>query len=449
VVEVFAPDAHARGVELLLDIDPQLPEWLQGDPGRLRQVLNNLIGNALKFTEKGEVVVRAELASRVAGRTMVRFAIQDTGIGIPEDKIEGLFEQFTQVDSSTTRHYGGTGLGLAIARQLSLLLGGEIGVESAAGEGSTFWFTVELGEPENAPPAHAAPKGLVGRRVLVVDDNATNRKVLAAQLDAWGARHEEVCSAAEGIQALHEAKADGDSYRLVLVDYQMPEMDGEEFSQFVRNDVDLASTVMIMLTSVSNRGDSSYWKALGFAAALTKPVRPYQLQDAILQALAPRPARAEGKNALAPADDDGSCSKATSAVEGTLRILVADDNQVNQAVASHMLKKLGHDVDIVATGVAAVDALERTNYDLVFMDCQMPDLDGYQATAEIRRREGSMHHIPIVAMTAHAMLGDREKCLAAGMDDYVTKPLLSDSLKNMVATWAEGTPEPPLSGIPD
>ncbi len=425
VTGVFALQAQSRGLELLLNLDPNFPEWLEGDPGRLRQILNNLLGNAFKFTTEGEIELKVALDEDFVDRCKIRFCVRDTGIGIPPEKISGLFEQFTQVDASTTRNYGGTGLGLAIARQLAELMGGEIGVESEIGKGSTFWFTVMFEKTEQQTTFIPAPHGLVGRRLLVVDDNATNRKVLSSWLDAWGARHDEVPSGKEGLEKLEEAMDTGDPYRLVLVDCQMPEMDGEEFGNHLLASSNLKETPMVMLSSVAHNESAKYWRKKGFVASLMKPIRPRQLHGVLMQVLGESKAQpSRTRKAELP------CSE-----QSGLRILVADDNPVNQAVAKHMLKNLGHSVDVVDHGLEALKALSAFQYDLVLMDCQMPELDGYETTRAIRRQEGHGQHLPIVAMTSHAMEGDREKCLNAGMDDYLTKPIQVKELHEKVKFW--------------
>ncbi|MEA3416727.1 MAG: response regulator, partial [Thermodesulfobacteriota bacterium] len=427
---------------------------LSGDPGRLRQILTNLVGNAVKFTHKGEVAVRVSVQKSEVGDQMsevgdqeegdrsqeeedsclLRFSVRDTGLGIPADKMGMLFQQFTQVDASTTRKFGGTGLGLAISKQLAEMMGGEIGVESVEGQGSEFWFTARLGlRAEAAREETPQPAEFSGVRVLIIDDNATNREILLTRLGSWGMRPEEAPDGPSGLQALYRALDEGDPFRMAVVDMQMPGMDGEAVGRAVKGDVKIADTRLVMLTSLGVRGDAKRLQEIGFAAYATKPVRHEEFKGVLSQALssgadgAPRPiaTRHTAREAL----PDFAYRKA--------RILLAEDNIVNQQVAIGILKKLGMSAQAVANGIEALKALESIRYDLVFMDCQMPEMDGYEATKQIRNPKSEVrnHDIPIIAMTANAMQGDREKCLEAGMNDYLSKPVDPQALAEMIEKW--------------
>jgi PAS domain S-box-containing protein len=432
-VELLAERAHEKRIELASLVYSDLPTALRGDPGRLRQVLTNLIGNALKFTEFGEVVVRARKESESDDSVVVRFTISDTGIGIPAAAQRKLFHAFTQADGSTTRKYGGTGLGLAISKQLVELMGGEIGVNSVPGKGSTFWFTGRFGKQlKPALQLQTEVAGLENLRGLIVDDNATNRKILSHQFDSWGMIHEEAESGMKALELLHAAVAQGVPYDLAVLDLMMPEMDGLELARTIKGEPDLAGLHLVLLTSYGQRGDSSIACEAGVAAYLTKPVRQSQLFNCLTNVINQQMVVGEQ---CQPADS--TAGLVTRHVPGERivmsdkLILLAEDNVVNQKVAMRQLLKLGYRADAVANGREALEALSRIPYDLVLMDCHMPELDGYEATAEIRRREGTSIHIPIVAMTANALQGDREKCIAAGMDDYVSKPVRPEELQKV------------------
>ncbi|MFN2598295.1 MAG: response regulator, partial [Pyrinomonadaceae bacterium] len=424
-VELLAERAHGKRIELASLVHSDVPTLLRGDPGRLRQVLTNLAGNAIKFTERGEVVVRAERESEADDGVLVRFSVSDTGIGIGEAERRNLFQPFTQADGSTTRKYGGTGLGLAISKQLVELMGGRIGVESEPGKGSTFWFTARFEKQRRwpAPAAGPAARGLEGLRALVVDDKATNRKILAHQLGSWGVACEEAESGARGLEMLREASARGAAFDLALLDLMMPGMDGFDLARAVKSDAEIAAVPLVMLTAFGRRGDGARAGEAGVAAYLTKPVRQSQLFDSLCEVMG----RTGATPARAPRPTPAVKEWAEHAPSNKL-ILIAEDNAVNQKVAARQLRKLGYRSDAVANGREAVEALGRIAYDLVLMDCQMPDMDGYEATAEIRRRESGARRTPVVAMTANALEGDRERCLAAGMDDYVSKPVRPEDL---------------------
>jgi PAS domain S-box-containing protein len=436
-VELLAERAHEKKIELASLVYSDVPTDLRGDPGRLRQVLTNLIGNAVKFTERGEVIVRAARESETDEDVVVRFTVSDTGIGISESARRNLFQAFTQADGSTTRKYGGTGLGLAISKQLVEMMSGEIGVESEPGKGSTFWFTARFEkQPQSAADAvaRADAPSLNRLRALIVDDNATNRKILSHQLSSWGVTHEEAGSGALALEMLREASARGASYDLAVLDLMMPGMDGFDLARTIKSDPKLAGVPLVLLTSFGQRGDGATAREAGIAAYLTKRVRQSQLFDCLTNVVSDA-SNAHGAGISATLTSARLLTrhnlKETKTMSHKL-ILLAEDNIVNQKVAVRQLQKLGYRSDAVANGREAVEALERIPYDLALMDCQMPEMDGYEATAEIRRREGAAKHTPIVAMTANALEGDREKCIAAGMDDYVSKPVKPGALAEVL-----------------
>ncbi|MBI3636434.1 MAG: response regulator [Candidatus Rokubacteria bacterium] len=432
VVELLAERAQSKGVELLCSMDPAIPEMLRGDPGRFRQVLTNLLGNAIKFTERGEVVVSVQVVEEQAASLGLRVEIRDTGIGIPEDVRRRLFQPFSQADTSTTRRFGGTGLGLAICKQLVDLMGGRIGVESEPGRGSTFWFTVYLGTSDagaiGAPRSRSVLRGL---HALVVDDNRTNRRILREQLGAWGIRADEAEDGLSALECLRIAAMNGTPHQVVLLDMQMPEMNGLEVARRIRGELKL-EVPMMLLTSWIEPGLTPAARDVGIAACLPKPIRTRRLMTTLLEVVGPTllepatiPIRVAPRAAVAaPAPGTGG------------RILAAEDNLVNQKLITRLLEKAGHQVDLVANGRQAVEAAARGHYDVVLMDCQMPEMDGFEATAAIRAAEaGTGRHVPIIALTASAMEGDRERCLAAGMDDYLTKPLKAPQLAEMLDQW--------------
>ena len=427
VAELLALRAHEKNIEFIYRIDPGMHTYLRGDPGRLRQILLNLGGNAVKFTSRGEVTVEVRPESETGDRLKARFEVRDTGIGIPQDKIGLLFTAFQQADASTTRRFGGTGLGLAISKRLAGLMGGEVGVESVEGRGSTFWFTAELGKralpPERRDGARRAE--IRGVRILTVDDNPTNRLVMAEQLTSWGARHAEAAGANEAIDMLRAARADGDPFRVVLTDMNMPDIDGETLGRTIKADPELRDTRLVMITSYGKRGDAKRLEALGFSAYLTKPVKQSQLYDCLATVLgAGHPSVMEPETALVTRHSINEDSRRR------VRILLAEDNATNRQVALSILGKLGFRADVVADGRQALRALETGAYDIVLMDVQMPVMDGFEATRAIRSGEAKIpnRRIPIIAMTAHAMRGDRERCLEAGMDDYISKPIAPQAL---------------------
>ncbi len=435
-VELLAERARDKRIELASLIYSDVPRDLRGDPGRLRQVLTNLIGNAVKFTETGEVIVRAERQSETEERVVIHFTVSDTGIGVSEDVQRNLFKAFTQADGSTTRKYGGTGLGLAISKQLVELMGGRIGVTSEPGKGSVFWFTSSFDkQPAKSEPTRPKASSLDKLRVLIVDDNATNRKILSHQLTSWGMLHEETDSGPRALEALRRAAARGATFDLAILDLMMPGMDGLELARAIKSEPAIAGARLVLLTSFGQREDVAAAREIGVAAYLTKPVRQSQLYDCLSNVIGHSSATS-GHDAF-PEASAMQTSKETKKMSHKL-ILLAEDNIVNQKVAARQLQKLGYRADLVANGLEALEALGRIPYDLVLMDCQMPEMDGYEATAEIRRREGSAKHTLIVAMTANALEGDREKCIAAGMDDYVSKPVKPDELGEVLGRLLSG-----------
>jgi PAS domain S-box-containing protein len=424
-LEALAESAHKKGLELIALMYTDMPHWVAGDPGRLRQVLLNLIGNAVKFTDTGEVAVSVTCVEAGATDMVLHFAITDTGIGISAEAQQKLFQAFTQVDGSTTRKYGGTGLGLAISKRLVTMMNGAIGVESAPGQGSTFWFTVRF--PVCTPARHASPRrALHGLRILVVDDNVTNRTYLASLLSAWGAH---VDSAADGRSALAQLQAavrEACPYDVALLDSQMPDGDGMTLAHTIKATPTLAPVSLILLTPIGQRVPHMAEVEEVFAGYLTKPVRQTLLHDC----LAAIRERAWTSPSVISTSPQEPCQ------QWHANVLVAEDHPVNQQVLVHMLRRYGCKVDIAANGREAVYASAHMTYDCLFMDCQMPEMDGYEATAAIRQREVQTgQHVPIIALTASAMPSDRERCLAAGMDDYLSKPVTPQELVTMLQKW--------------
>jgi PAS domain S-box-containing protein len=419
--------AHQKGLELAFEIGPEIPDALVGDPGRLRQIIVNLVGNAIKFTEQGEVVLHVELESRTPEEIRLHFMVADTGIGIPVDKQTVIFDAFNQADGSMTRKYGGTGLGLTISSRLVQMMDGRIWVQSEPGQGSRFHFTVRFALQKK--PAHVVvprdPLSLRGLRVLVVDDNATNRQILIKMLESWHMSPTGVDSGAHAIVALREGEGLGRSFPLILLDAQMPEMDGFALAESIKRNPDWGPATVMMLSSAGLRGDAVRCREIGVSAYLTKPIRQSELLDAIVTALATRPTKTSGSSLVTRHSLREHRTK--------LRILLVEDNAVNQLVVLRILEKQGHSVTIAADGKKALSALRKDSYDLVLMDIQMPEMNGWEATRAIRESERATgEHIPIAAMTAHAMKGDHERCIAAGMDDYLTKPIHTPELLALV-----------------
>ena len=430
-VALFADQAQEKRLELASLIEYDVPTALRGDPGRVRQVLTNLLSNAIKFTERGEVVLRVGLDAEGPEEAGVRFEVRDTGIGMTREQQTRLFQAFNQADASTTRRYGGTGLGLAISRQLVELMGGEMSLESEPGRGSTFSFELCLRkQPEGARTKPAVHADIDGLRVLAVDDNETNRRVLHGQLAPWGIDDGLASDGPEALRTLRDASARGEPYDVALLDMEMPGMDGVELAKKIKADPAISSICLVLLTSVGRRGDAEVARQAGIDAYLTKPVRQSELHGAMAAVVGGREVASYGTSSLVTRHtlrEERVASKA--------RVLVAEDNQVNQKVAVKMLEKLGYRADVAGNGLEVVEALERIPYAVVLMDVQMPEMDGLEATREIRKREDGGRKTRIIAMTAGAMREDREMALEAGMDDYVSKPVKPEELEAVLERW--------------
>ncbi len=433
VAEMLSAKAYDKGLELICIVDSDVPFRLEGDPGRLRQIIINLAANAVKFTHEGEVVIRVSLENDSGREVVLRFTITDTGIGIPADRLEAIFAPFVQVDGSTTRKYGGTGLGLAISQRLVDAMGGCLGVESEEGKGSRFWFTAVFKKQPDSPGLdEEITVDLRGVKVLVVDDHDTNRLPIATLLESWGCRFREATSGEAALELLSCAEQEGDPFQIVLIDMLMPGMDGAELARRIKADQALQDTVLIMLTSLGWRGDAVRLEHLGFSGYLSKPIRQSVLRDVITLAL--------GRKVLPVPDMHKTIITRHSIAESRrsrVCILVVEDNPTNREVALTMLKNLGYRAEAVFNGAQAVEVLKKIPYDLVLMDCQMPEMDGYEATRQIRNPDSGVWNpeVPIIAMTASAMIGDREKCLKAGMNDYLAKPVQSRDLGKALQRW--------------
>ena len=434
VLELLAENAQRKALELACWADEAVPEEVLGDPGRFRQILLNLAGNSIKFTEKGEVFVTMNLEPTANGGARLKVEVHDTGIGLTAEAQTRLFEKFTQVDSSTTRRFGGTGLGLAISKQLAELMGGKIGVESNHGRGSTFWFTAEFGSVASPTPEHPpSPAAMHGKRILVVDDNATNRRVLNRLLARWGADVTEAVDAESAWSGLPGAMRGPNPFDLVILDFHMPGMNGLELAEKIRGDDACASLPLILLSSCLTHEHRVRAGSLRINASFQKPFRQASLLHAFQRIWGD--VVAPGENKLTPPDH----VIARTAVSA--RVLIVEDNVTNQMLARRMIEKLGHRVEMVGNGQEALEALARASYDLVLMDCQMPVMDGYETTIALRKREQSTgRHLPVIAMTANAVEGDRERCVAAGMDDYVAKPVRFGDLAALVERWLTRVP---------
>jgi signal transduction histidine kinase/DNA-binding response OmpR family regulator len=434
-MRTIAYSAHQKSLELVYEIAPDVPSWVEGDPGRLRQIFLNLLGNAIKFTDAGEITVQVTLEKRDAGRAVLRCAVRDTGIGIPVEKQQLIFGAFGQVDSSTTRKYGGTGLGLAICSQMVRLMGGGISVSSELGIGSTFQFTVVLPVVEEPAPAKdmdAQAALLHGMRTLVIDDSPTNRRVLSAMLRSWKMEITLTDGGRAGLRAMEAACKETQAYRIVLLDGQMPGMDGFQVAAEIRRRPGLAGATIMMLTSGGQYGDIARCRELGIHVYLIKPIRKSELLNSMLHVLGAQSALPPGMVVGPPLD---------TVKLDSLRIVVAEDNPVNRQLAQRLLEKQGHRVELAGNGAEAVRLCREKLVDFVLMDVQMPEMDGFEATRVIRQAEETTgDHIPIVAMTAHAMKGDRERCLAAGMDGYVPKPIRKADLLHALKIYSRRAP---------
>jgi signal transduction histidine kinase/CheY-like chemotaxis protein len=443
VAAMLAGRAHEKGLELFSFVEPGTPTAVRGDPFRLRQVLTNTLGNAIKFTEEGEVTLRAALVEDAQDTVKIRFEVSDTGVGMTEEQRPRLFRPFSQADASTTRRYGGTGLGLAISRQLVEMMGGEIGVESEPGVGSMFWFTTRLEKrPKGERAIHPTRTGLRGLRVLIVDDHETNRRILHKQITSWGMKDEVTEDGPGALKLLRAAAERDEAYDLAILDMQMPGMDGTQLARAIRDDPAVSSTRLVLLTSIGlNIHEEA--RLAGVEVILSKPVRQSQLYDALATMMGGTPAEAPASASRGNARPALHATPVAEVPASRGHILLAEDHPVNRMVAVAMLERSGYRVDAVGNGREAVEALTRIPYAAVLMDVQMPEMDGYEATAEIRRGEGPGRHTPIIAMTANAMRGDREKALAAGMDDYLVKPVRQEELDAMLERWiSQPTPRP-------
>lgn len=430
VVELPAMQAHHKELEFIYEVHPDVPSLLKGDPGRLRQIIINLTNNAIKFTSKGEISLRINRTKETDDTVNLRFEVRDTGIGIAEDRIAAVFESFQQSDSSTTRMYGGTGLGLTISQKLVELMNGRIGVKSILGKGSTFWFTVVLekqsGKKESLP---IAPEDVRGKRFLIVDDNETNLKILKDYMEAWGCGCDTALSGNVALSLIHAVGKVDAPFDAIITDMLMPVMDGAELGRQIKNIPSHKDCKLIMLTSIGLRGDAVRMKKIGFDAYLSKPIRRSELFNCLISTIStsiPQASHGSARELI-------TRHSLSDAVRSNTRILIAEDNSINMKVATHMLEKFGFKVDGATNGKEAISALASAEYDLVLMDLQMPEMDGLEASQKIR--EGQFHvrnpDVPIIALTANAMKGDRERCLAAGMNDYVSKPI---NPKNLLAT---------------
>jgi PAS domain S-box-containing protein len=433
VASLLAERAQAKGVELVTLIERTVQNRLRGDPGRLRQVLTNLAGNAVKFTDRGEVVIRVSKESETKMHALLRFDVKDSGIGIPEEAQRRLFQAFSQADGSTTRKYGGTGLGLAISKQLVEMMSGQIGVISAPGEGSTFWFTARL-EKQSAAPAARPParRGLEGQRTLVAAASPSLREVVRYECAGRRMIVDEAASGAEALDTLRRKSASGEACDIAILDIDLPEMNGVELSQAIRSDPALTSTRIAMLTPLGFRKDDLP-RAAEIMVCITKPIKQSRFADRLAEIIT---------GERQSSDQEGESGQAALAPEKSrARILVADDNLVNRKVALGQLQQLGYRAEAVASGIEVLEALEKREYDLILMDCQMPGMDGYEVTAEVRRREGEDKHTPIIAVTADAMEEARKRCLDAGMDDYISKPVKVEALAAIIDRWTRGAGE--------
>jgi signal transduction histidine kinase len=446
VTDQLATRAHAKGLEIASLMYHDVPSALHGDPGRIRQILTNLLGNAVKFTEKGEIFLQAKLVEETSETVVIRFEVVDTGIGISPEGRAKLFQSFSQAETSISRKFGGTGLGLAICKQLAELMGGEIGVESEPGKGSTFWFTARLDKPSRHSVALPIPReDLRGLRALIVDESGSNHGLLIEPGLSWGMQCDEAKDSAQALEMLREAVALGRPYDLAIQNILIADKDGLNLARAIKADRAIQTVRLILMTSTGLRGHAEGARKVGVAGYLTKPVRESQLYDCLTTVMG-----TPQKNAASSAGSDDPLVTTHNLKEAKARkrtrVLVAEDNDVNQMVAVRFLEKLGFQADVASNGLQAVEAYKRIKYDLVLMDCQMPEMDGFAATRAIRGSESDLGEtrLPIIALTANAMMGDRQKCLESGMDDYISKPLKLSELKDLLERWTQ--PSEVLSG---
>jgi two-component system, sensor histidine kinase and response regulator len=433
VAQTLASRAETKNLEIVSFIDTNVPSYVKGDPGRVRQVLVNLVENAIKFTERGEVLIRTECIEEDENKASIKFSVSDTGIGIPNERQKAIFERFVQADGSTTRKYGGSGLGLTISKELSEMMGGGIGVESEPGKGSNFWFTVILEKlPGRNFGAENVSADLQGVRVLIVDDNATNRRIFSKMLEGFGCQVTAVSSGMEVMPALFRGLLTNTPFKLVLLDMQMPPIDGETTLRMIRNETLTRNVKVVVLTSMGRRNELGRLSELGVSGYLLKPIKQSQLHETLLSVIGGqvRTNHRKRDNSFRLAPTDRQVMR--------LHILLAEDNEINQKMTKVLLNRQGYEVDLACNGIEAVNAARCTCYDLIFMDVQMPDMDGFEAASQIRLIEGDRRHTPIIAMTAYAMPGDRQRCLDAGMDDYVSKPLDPRKVFQVIERWGEG-----------
>ena len=428
---IIAIHAEEKGLEIIYSTAPEVPSYVKGDPGRLKQILTNLSGNAIKFTEKGEVSIFCTVKEELDDSYILHVSVNDTGIGISKENQNKLFQEFVQADSSTTRKYGGTGLGLAISKRLSELMGGEIGVESEEGKGSNFWFTVKL-KKSNIKPELVDITNLNKVKVIVIDDNQTNLEVIGSILSSWEVEYLLCSSGSKGIEKLLEANDIGKPFDIALIDMQMPEMDGREVGKIIKNNKQIQKTHLALLTSAGKRGDAKQLEMLGFDAFLIKPIRQSDLLDCLLMMMGKNISKSNQKTSQIITRHLISDNK-----KNKPHILLVEDNKINIIVAKALLKKLGCEVNVAMNGLEALEILKTKNYDIVFMDVQMPKMNGLEATREIRKDDSGILNskIPIIAMTANAMKGDKEMCINAGMDDYLSKPINFEVVEKMLKKW--------------
>ena len=431
--EMLALKAHNKELEYTYMVEPDVPSLFRSDPARLRQILTNLIGNAVKFTRRGKVALQVSLVEENNTHATVRFNITDTGIGIPKNKLESIFDAFAQADSSVTREFGGTGLGLAISKQIVELMNGELGVDSEEGKGSKFWFTAVF---EKQPKEQESPSMIIDEientRVLVVDDNAMNRRLLIEYLRSWHFRYDEVPDARSALKKLKEATAESDPYKIAILDMAMPEINGETLGRMIKEDEEISDTLLIMLTSLGSRGDAARFETLGFSAYMTKPIRQSRLYNCLSMVL--NRDLYSDKSLRKPIITRHTIAEN---IKQSSRILVVEDNVISQKVALKLLEKLGYQADVAGNGLEAIEALKNVSYDLVLMDISMPKMDGIEATKHIRSETSNIKNpkIPIIGLTAHALKGDRDRCLAVGMNDYFSKPIDPEKFSKAIKKW--------------